>query len=202
MIIGLDLDNTLICYDRLFHRLARERSLIGPVVPARKVPVRDAIRAVHGDEAWQELQGLAYGPRLSEAELFPGAREALTGWRAAGWRPIVISHKTRCPARGDWELRAAALVFLERGGLVPDLIAGGDVFFTDDLAAKVRLVGELGCRAMIDDLPEVFRHPLFPAGVARLWFDPGLASPPEPGLTVCGGWADLDQEIRNCAFRS
>ena len=46
MLVGLDFDNTIVCYDRLFHRLARERGLIPEHVPATKGAVRDHLRNV------------------------------------------------------------------------------------------------------------------------------------------------------------
>ena len=36
MRIGVDFDNTIVCYDTLFHRLAVEEGLIPPDIPPRK----------------------------------------------------------------------------------------------------------------------------------------------------------------------
>ena len=46
MVIGVDFDNTLICYDQIFHRLAVEEGLISRNVPAQKKAIRDADLAV------------------------------------------------------------------------------------------------------------------------------------------------------------
>ena len=39
--IGIDFDNTIVCYHKLFHRLAVERSLIPVSVAVSKCAVRD-----------------------------------------------------------------------------------------------------------------------------------------------------------------
>ena len=44
LIIGVDLDNTLVTYDKLLHNLALEQGLIGLRVGKSKKQVRDAIR--------------------------------------------------------------------------------------------------------------------------------------------------------------
>ena len=112
MRIGIDFDNTIVCYDGLFHRLARERNLIGPDVRPLKGEVRDYLRRIGREDAWTELQGYAYGCRLVEAEPFPGAREFLARCRQQGIECLIISHKTRRPfagpAPGTGRLRAAA----------------------------------------------------------------------------------------------
>ena len=36
MLIGVDFDNTIVCYDKLFHQLALERSLIPPLIAGQQ----------------------------------------------------------------------------------------------------------------------------------------------------------------------
>ena len=52
MRIGVDFDNTIVCYDRLFHRLARERGLIPETVPQTKGAVRDYLRSIDREDDW------------------------------------------------------------------------------------------------------------------------------------------------------
>ena len=44
MLVGVDFDNTIVCYDGLFHKLALERGLIPEDFPASKGEVRDFLR--------------------------------------------------------------------------------------------------------------------------------------------------------------
>ena len=112
MIIGLDFDNTIACYDRLFHRLAAERISFRASYPRRSNPCA-IISATGREDDWTELQGLAYGPRIVEAEPFAGVMRFLSQCRSAGFRVAIISHKSRHPYRGaKHDLHAAAHAFL------------------------------------------------------------------------------------------
>ena len=44
IVLGIDLDNTLVCYDGLFHSTAHEEALIDPAAPKSKERIRDSIR--------------------------------------------------------------------------------------------------------------------------------------------------------------
>src|ERR1700730_10175386 len=71
--VGIDFDNTIVCYDALFHRLACERSLIPRDLAANKTAVRDYLRTVSKENEWTALQGIAYGERMAEAAPFTEA---------------------------------------------------------------------------------------------------------------------------------
>jgi hypothetical protein len=174
--IGIDFDNTLIDYDRVFVEAARELRLVPDDFNGSKRAVRDAIRLLpDGELTWQRLQGHVYGARIDRAIPFAGAREFLRRCARNGVSTFIVSHKTRYghydPARID--LREAARDWLtsqgffnpERGGVTPD-----QVYFEDDRADKLARIAALGCTHFIDDLPEVFSDPQFPDGVRRILF--------------------------------
>ena len=96
MRIGLDFDNTLIDYDRVFLAAARERGLVAPDFTGSKREVRDAIRLLpDGELAWQRLQGHVYGAGIGGAVLFDGADQFLQRCRA---RPNPAAAKKPCPS--------------------------------------------------------------------------------------------------------
>jgi FMN phosphatase YigB (HAD superfamily) len=198
MLIGLDFDNTIVCYDRLFHRLAVEHDVIPRRLPATKRAVRDYLRASGHEDAWTELQGIAYGPRITEAEPFPGVKAFLARCRAAGTLVAVVSHKTRHPYRGaKHDLHAAAHAFLEAHGfyasdtgLSPDR-----VYLELTLAAKLARVGSLGCAAFVDDLPELLAEPAFPGGVVKVLFDPAGVHPDDASYTRVASWDECGDAI-------
>lgn len=202
MLVGLDFDNTIARYDDLFHRLAVERGLVPPELPRTKQAVRDFLRRADREGEWTELQGIAYGPRITDAAPFPGVLEFLHRCRESGVGLVIVSHKTRHPFRGEkHDLHAAAHAFLEshgfyRGdtGLSPDR-----VFLELTLKGKLARVSALGCAAFVDDLPEVLDEPAFPGGVRKVLFDPAAAhadltsrdrvtSWPECGDLLLAGW--------------
>jgi thiamine kinase-like enzyme len=197
--IGIDFDNTIVCYDELFHQLARERNLLGPEVRPVKGEVRDYLRRIGREDAWIELQGIAYGPRLREAAPFPGAMEFLSRCRRQGIECFVISHKTRRPFSGpEHDLHAAARDWLHAHGFLETAVTGlgtEHVFLELTKQAKLERIAERNCTHFIDDLPELLREPAFPAGVERLLFDPGDCFA-EPGpFWRALSWDDISARI-------
>ena len=176
MLIGIDFDNTLACYDGLFHRLATERDLIGADHPINKTAIRDHLRATGREDAWTELQGIAYGPRITDAAPFPGAVAFIAEATRRGIPLRIVSHKTRTPFRGEpHDLHAACRRFLDHHGISPALIPAGQVFLEPTMADKIQRIRALRCTHFIDDLPEFLAEPTFP-DIAKLNFG-GAAFP-------------------------
>ena len=191
MLIGIDFDNTLVSYERLFHRLAREQQLIPEEFPASKVRIRDHLRALGREPEWTSLQGLAYGARMSEAEPFPGARLALERLHRAGCRLRIISHKTRAPISGPaHDLHGAARSWLEKEGFwdAGTGLGRADVFFEETKQAKWARIASEGCSVFVDDLPEILTAQAFPAGVKRILFDPEELHPELEGIQTLRSW--------------
>lgn len=177
MRIGLDLDNTIICYDGCFQAVARNLGLISSEVGASKNEVKDAIQKLHGNDVWTELQGEVYGPHILLAQPYAGALEFMQKCRAAGHDVHVLSHKTQFPARGTrFDLRQAALNWLEKNGWFESGgISGIDVEFHESRQAKVEAISHHQCDVFVDDLPEVFAEAHFPAATTQILFNPARA---------------------------
>jgi hypothetical protein len=194
-LVGLDFDNTIVCYDRLFHRLARERGLLPDHVPATKGAVRDHLRSIGREDDWTEMQGVGYGPRISDAEPFPRVREFLAGCKGAGVRVVVVSHKTRHPYLGEkYDLHAAAHTFLAAYGFYQTSDTGlspDAVFLELTKQAKLDRIGSLGCDVFVDDLPEFLGEPSFPAKPRKVLFDPADANPDHPTYTRVKSWVEV-----------
>ena len=74
--IGIDFDNTIICYDKVFAAAARQRGLVPEGWTGLKTDVREYLRTQPGGElAWQGLQGWVYGKGIGGAEIYPGVRD-------------------------------------------------------------------------------------------------------------------------------
>lgn len=202
-IIGLDLDNTIICYKGVFHRVALQQRLIPPDLPEGKDDVRDHLRSVGREDDWTRLQGYVYGPGLSEAQPYPGLPAFLDGARAAGWRVLVISHKTRTPYLGPpYDLQQSARDWLAARGVLapgPGGIRPDEVFLEESKADKLRRIAETGCRVFVDDLPEFLAEPSFPSGVRRVLFDPDSRATPDPRWSAVSGWAEVLALLRGFA---
>jgi hypothetical protein len=178
MRIGVDFDNTLADYDRIFGELALRAGYLDALPAGGKRAVRDCVRRLaDGDRLWQRLQARAYGPEMDGARPFEGAGEALTRWSRAGAEVHIVSHKTRYASGGEGgvDLREAALRWLDRNGFfaVPGPgLAPERVHFNDTRDAKLARIRVLEFDAFVDDLHEVFAEPGFPVSVERVLFDP------------------------------
>ena len=193
MRIGIDFDNTLIDYDRVFVAAAKTRALVPADFAGSKKAVRDAIRLLpDGEIAWQRLQGYVYGAGIGGAALFDGAREFLARCARERIDTFIVSHKTQYghydPARVD--LREAARGWMTAQGVFAAGLAADNVFFAADRAQKLARVAALGCTHFIDDLEEVFADPAFPNGVQRILFG---AAPSDPAVCdrVCADWREV-----------
>jgi hypothetical protein len=176
LLIGIDFDNTVVCYDTLFHQVALEMGEIVPEVPVAKEAVRDYLRAQGREERWTWMQGYVYGARILEAPPFPGVVEFIRDMVLTGIPLCIISHKTVTPYAGEpYDLHQAARSWLENYLIVGDHAGGlsrDKVYFLPTKAQKLARIGEVGCSHFIDDLPEFLAEADFPQGVEKLLFDP------------------------------
>ena len=170
--IGIDLDNTLINYDRLFFEIAIRRSLITNGFRGTKRDIRDAVRLLpDGEIEWQRLQAEVYGPAIAGASAAEGALDFILRARARGAQLMIVSHKTALSNLGTSKvnLRDAARTWLRASGMLgPDAVQEANVYFEDTRAEKIARIIDLGCTHFIDDLEEVFDDPAFPGSVERL----------------------------------
>jgi hypothetical protein len=191
-VIGVDFDNTIVCYDEVFGRVAVEQGLVPRHAATSKTAIRDHLRAAGQEDRWTELQGTIYGPRMMDAPPFPGIVEFFAACRAAGIPVAIVSHRTRFPYLGErHDLHAAARDWLARHGFHdPDGIGlpVERVFFEETKEAKLARIAAVGCTHFIDDLPELLTHPLFPANVRRILFDPHAAGPLPAGTLRLTAW--------------
>jgi hypothetical protein len=193
--IGLDLDNTIVCYDESLHSLAVELYGMPPSVPAVKTAVRQFFRDAARHRDWTALQGVAYGARMAQARAFPGAIEFVRQALVSGHDVFVASHRTRHPVIGEpVDLHDLARRWLQDQGLVGALLADDRVFFEETRQAKVERIARTDCDVFLDDLPEVLTDPAFPAAVSRYLFAPhGMEGP--DGVCLVRDWLEFGRRI-------
>lgn len=199
MRIGLDFDNTIVNYDRLFHTVAREQNVVPADVPANKVAVRDYLRQAGKEDVWTEMQGYVYGARMSEADAYPGLLDALRHIQARGHDLYIVSHKTKHPFMGPkYDLHAAASAWiahhLQASGNV--LVESGNVYFELTKSEKIARIATLGCDLFVDDLPEILLADGFPPSIRKILFDPDRHhdTAAMPNIARIGEWKELALE--------
>jgi hypothetical protein len=176
MRIGIDFDNTIACYDGVFHAAARERGLIPADIGGDKNSVRDHLNSAGRNDDFTELQGYVYGVRMDLVAPYPGFADFVAAARKVGHELFIVSHKTRHPILGPkYDMHAAARGFLSSRGLTGEGASQIDpsrVFFELTKEEKVARAAGLRCEIFIDDLPEILTMPGFPDGMLRILFDP------------------------------
>ena len=176
MRIGIDFDNTIACYDGVFHAAALERGLIPSELGRDKNSVRDHLNGAGRNDDFTELQGYIYGARMDLVAPYPGFAGFVAAARKAGHELFVVSHKTRHPLLGPkYDMHAAARGFLSAHGLMGEgalQIDPSRVFFELTKEEKIARAAVIGCEIFIDDLPEILTMPGFPDGMRRILFDP------------------------------
>jgi hypothetical protein len=200
--IGIDFDNTLICYDEVFVQTAKAEGLIPQDFRGGKASVRDFIRRFYGgDEEWQRLQGRVYGDQMDGAALFPGAARFLSRCgRRADTNVFIVSHKTEFghfDASGI-NLREVARAWMVKHGFFEKSgfnLSGDALYFEPTRDDKIKRIAGLGCTHFIDDLEEVLEHSLFPAGVRRILFLNGRSRLPAASYEVCADWQEIQETI-------
>ncbi len=200
MRIGLDFDNTLAGYDRVFRDAAEKAGFAEAARAPTKKEVRDLVRlSAEGDIAWQRLQAEVYARRMPEAELIDGVAGFLAECRHRGWAVSIVSHKTETAPYDPLgiNLRDAALDWMEARGFFSASGFGldrADVHFRSTRSEKIAKIAALDCAAFVDDLEEVFNEPGFPDGVARYLYHPGTPLPRGDFLSFTD-WQSLGRDL-------
>jgi len=200
--VGLDLDNTLVSYDRVFLEGGKALGYLPLDFTGGKEAVkRRVLRADPLFERWQELQGYVYGKLMHRAILMPGAGRFLLRCRQECVQVFIVSHKT---VFGHFDesktpLREVALDWLENNGFFDSDVFGlnrQDVYFESTRPEKVAKIAELKPTHFVDDLPAVFAEPDFPADIAKILIrPPDVYGTDHSDLVECSSWANVSYSV-------
>lgn len=198
MIIGVDFDNTIVCYDKVFHEIAVKKGLMPKNAPATKDDVRNYLRRHGKEDKWIELQGIGYGPEILNAEPFPGVMDFFMLCKKNKINVYIISHKTLHPFRGSkYNLHNYAQKWLQRHGFYNPKIglSKKHVFFELTKEEKLKKIANLKCTHFIEDLPEFFAEKNFPKGVVKILFDPNSRCKSK-GFECAASWKEITEIIK------
>lgn len=194
MRIGLDFDNTIVCYEQAIALLADEVFDLPLEVSRTKLGLRNYLRANGREIEWTEFQGKLYGPGMRYAQPYEGSIEAMQQLAAEGHDLFIISHRSRRPYAGPpHDLHRAALIWVAERLQSNRLFIGGHstINFLETRNEKVRWISKLRCDAFLDDLPEVLLAQDFPAQTLGIHFDPSGPIVPNLGHPRIRYWSEL-----------
>jgi hypothetical protein len=198
MRIGIDFDNTIVCYDDLFHRIAMEHSLIDETVPIAKQAVRNYLRQCGLETEWTKLQGLVYGARMNEAKAYPGVIDFISNFLTIGAKISIISHKTKIPYAGPpYDLHTAANDWLSARDIgVTGAFKAVTIDFELTREEKLRKIEKRNCSIFIDDLLEFLSEPTFPRQTQKILFDPNDINKDDNGYLRVNSWSQISRLIK------
>ena len=174
MKIGFDFDNTIIFYDKIFYKIALERSLIPKSLPANKKLIRDFLVSKNREEDFTLMQAEVYGKRIVEAKPAEGLIECLKILKQNKKSINIISHKTKFPYKGPkYNLHISANKWLEKNRFFDKQVINlskDNVFFEETKINKIKRIKNIGCTHFIDDLPEILN--MIDFDCIRILYDP------------------------------
>ncbi len=175
MRIGLDFDNTIVCYDKAIAQLAEEFFELPDEVPRTKLGLRDYLRSNGRESEWTEFQGALYGPGMRYAQPFEGAITTMKQLVVEGHELVIISHRSRYPYAGPkYDLHDAAHNWIAKQ-LHPNQVfdqPSQPVYFLETLSEKLKKITDMNCNIFIDDLASVLNSVDFPESTLGVLFDP------------------------------
>lgn len=185
MKIGIDLDNTIICYDQAFYQAARDLGLLGF---SNIQQARYELRQQLHPDVWTELQGSVYGPYIRFAFPFPQVDLFFKRCASKHIFLYIVSHKTLQPCRGPaYNLREAAKQWIMRH----PFLANTEVFFESTMKDKVKKIEALGCDIFIDDLEHLLLRKDFPSVTRKILFDPQGLHESHPAYEKASSWTNI-----------
>ena len=177
MRVGIDIDNTIICYDGVFASVAL---LLGHDIDAgsTKAETKDWFHSREMYDEFTELQGLIYGTYLGHASVYHGVKTFLNQAERIGCSVFIVSHKTRYPIiGGKVDLHEAASMFLAEQGIIKSgssgFVPSEQLFYETSLDDKIQKISDLQLDYFIDDLSDVICHDNFPQSTHAIQFVPG-----------------------------
>lgn len=199
--IGIDLDNTIACYDQTFYRVAVSMGLVKTDTPCSKTNIKSHILSFpEGEINWQRLQGQVYGKHMGSAAIFPGFLEFILLSRLRMNEVFIVSHKSEfghfdeslVPLREEAMRWMQSNHFFDNDSFSFDV---KDIFFESTREKKVCQIKELACTHFIDDLLEVFEEPMFPEKTKKILFQTSPDSSVDKKVTAARSWRDITQKL-------
>jgi len=199
MHLGVDLDNTLVCYDEVFLWGAHHLKLLPDGWSGNRKEVRDYLRSdPYGEEVWQRLQGKVYGHWMYRASLFVGVYRFLWRCRVRKIRVDIVSHKSMFGHfdREKIPLRDCAMDFLRHAGLFSenDNSMIKSVEFVSNQEKKLQLIEKKNFDWFIDDIPELLESEKFPTQTSALLFEPN-GNGYTGKLDTVISWSELERRL-------
>lgn len=194
MHIGLDFDNTIVCYDKVFAYIAKKNYHIPEEIPLNKTAIKNFLKSQGNEYIWTDMQGYVYSIGIQQAEPYPGLLYFLYKAKKLNWQISIISHKTKYSyAEKKYDLHYYANLWIETilKQEQTEIINNHDIFFENSQEEKIKRISNVGCNVYVDDLPEIFLSSSFPKNVQKILFDPEKNNKKMSDILLLHRWDDF-----------
>ena len=196
MRIGIDLDNTIVCYDHIFYKEAAKYGLIPEFLSPQKNLIRQYVKENSGEEKWIFLQSIVYGQRADDARPYPGAVEFISQ-TVKNFDIHIISHKTNSTIHNTTlDMVKSAKLWLDRHQIT-NILPMQAIHFENTRRNKVLKIKKVKCDVFIDDLLDIFLHHNFPDKTQKILFDPSKFYRSNSNINTVSSWAQINNLIQN-----
>lgn len=196
MRIGIDFDNTIVCYDTVFFTVANETHLIAENIPTSKESVKNYLISKGKEEEWIKLQGAVYGNNMHLSSSYLEVEEFFKFASLQNFELCIISHKTLFPFLGpQYNLHDSAKNWLKRQPFYTEEL---QIFFELTKKAKLNRIQTMQCDYFIDDLPDILLDENFPKNTQRILFDPNESFPNNPLYITMRSWNEIIKFFSCC----
>lgn len=194
-IVGLDFDNTIICYDDVFYKIALKKKLININVSKNKEDVKKFIIKNSSEKVWTKLQGDVYGSKIHIAKPHRKVKTTIKNLVKKGYLVYIISHKTKYPYVGrKIDLHKSALNWLKKNKFISSkLILKKNIFFLGTINQKIKKIQTLKCDYFIDDLQKILD--LLPQEIHKIHFNSSIIPKFKKSNNFFNNWNDINNHF-------
>lgn len=175
--IGIDFDNTIVNYDKVFRFLLKKFYKINTLKKSKK-EIRKIIIKDKGERAWMTLQGQAYGKYMYTSEISIGFKNFLHRAIINNSKIFIVSHKTDFGHydKAKINLRKKSYEWIEKNINSNEKykILKKNIFFLSTIDKKINKVKKLKLDFFIDDLEIILNNKDFPKSTKKILYNTSI----------------------------
>jgi len=169
--LAIDLDNTIINYDDLFYKVAKNKLNIQSNIKSKE-NIKKIIINKFSEKKWTEIQSTVYSQKILQAKIFPGFIKEIK--KLSKYCEIfIVSHKTVWPIYGKKiNLHNKTKQFLKKKKISfckDSLIIKENVFLEITKKNKIKRIKKIKPDYFIDDLESILKS--IPKSINKILFN-------------------------------
>ena len=176
-----------MCYDKLFHKIAKNKGLISEGIGKTK-QMSESPKGKKSRQRVYAASGQVYGKYIWMQS--PHHYQQKHSADLKRIRMAIVSHKTRTPYEGPpYDLHKAAWEWLKKNNFLSKdglNISESDVYFEETKEKKINRIKAIKCTHYIDDLKEILE--LLPDTMERIHYNRAGHDHEGAGIKVINNW--------------